>query len=75
MVQISPSDGSNLVVSWGSWPPIGQKGNQNVFIHDSFGKHVDISYSKYKSELFLHLWTFKTPIFITFIKIYSLYKK
>jgi hypothetical protein len=53
IVEISPSDGSNLMLSWGSWPPIGKKGDQHVVIHDSFGKNVDIPFSFYKSKVFL----------------------
>ena len=53
MVQISTSNGSTLFISWGSWPPSGKKGDQNVVIHDSFGKHVDKPFSLYKSDVFL----------------------
>ena len=53
MVKISPSDGSNLVLSWGSWPPSGKKGDQNVVIRDSFGKHIDKPFSLYKTDVFL----------------------
>ena len=52
-VKISPSDGSNLVLSWGSWPPSGKKGDQNVVIRDSFGKHIDKPFSLYKTDVFL----------------------
>ena len=53
MVQISPRDGSTLRLSWGSWPPSGKKGDQNVVIQDSFGKHIDTPFSRYKTDVFL----------------------
>ena len=49
-----PNTNENLVVSWGSWPPAGPKGVQNVVIVDSTGKNVDVHPKQYKSNTYLN---------------------
>ena len=54
IVQINLSNGKSLYVSWGSWPPEGKSGNQNVIIHDSTGKSVNSPASSFRSDRFLN---------------------
>jgi hypothetical protein len=49
-----PNTNENLVISWGSWPPLGLKGDQNVVIVDSMGKNIDIPANMYKSNTYLN---------------------
>ena len=54
VVQIKvPNTDDSLIVSWGSWPPSGKAGDQNVVIVDSTGKGVNTPPSKYKAANYL----------------------
>jgi hypothetical protein len=54
VVQIKvPNTNDSLIVSWGSWPPSGKAGDQNIVIVDSTGKGVNTPPSKYKSDNYL----------------------
>ena len=52
VVQITPPNTEDkLIVSWGMWAPT--QSTQNIVIHDSTGKDVNIAPSKYKTDTYL----------------------
>ena len=56
VVRITLPDGKSLTVSWGSWPPAGRAGDQNVVIVDSSGKNINTPAHSYRATTFLDLY-------------------
>ena len=56
VARITLPDGKSLTVSWGSWPPSGRTGDQNVIISDSTGKNVNTPARSYRATTFLDLY-------------------
>jgi hypothetical protein len=56
VARITLPDGKSLTVSWGSWPPAGRAGDQNVVIVDSTGKNINTPARSYRATTFLDLY-------------------
>ena len=56
VARITLSGGKSLTVSWGSWPPAGRAGDQNVVIVDSSGKNINTPARSYRATTFLDMY-------------------
>ena len=56
VARITLPGGKSLTVSWGSWPPAGRAGDQNVVIVDSTGKNINTPARSYRATTFLDLY-------------------
>jgi len=56
VARITLPGGKSLTVSWGSWPPAGRAGDQNVVIVDSSGKNINTPARSYRATTFLDMY-------------------
>jgi len=56
VARITLPGGKSITVSWGSWPPAGRAGDQNVVIVDSSGKNINTPARSYRATTFLDLY-------------------